>query len=188
MEDLIEGFVLALDPIALLITIAGVAVGVIVGAIPGLSGAMLIALLLPVTFQMEPFYAVVAIIGVYVGSVSGGLITAIMLRLPDTVSNLMTMLDGYPMEGTGMSLWVMLAFGVLGLVMEWLEYPLAPFAIAFVLGPNAEAKLRTGMQMTAGDWSSLYTQPIPLVLFRLAIVIVGASMFKSRKEGNLRNG
>ena len=51
MEDLIEGFVLALDPIALLITIAGVAVGVIVGAIPGLSGAMLIALLLPVTFQ-----------------------------------------------------------------------------------------------------------------------------------------
>ena len=488
MYDLLQGFALALEPISLLLTLAGVFVGIVVGAIPGLTGAMLIALLLPITFYMQPFHAVVAIVGVYVGSVSGGLITAIMLRMPGTVSNLMTMLDGYPMaqqgrarraialsvaasvvgglaswlvlamlaepisrwatrftpfdyfalvilalafvvtlseqafvkgllaatlgfllalpgidpssaqarmtfgfvemnagigimpffvgmfafgavlsdvlngthlkkptetkdgddsqsltlkdfkthggnlvrssivgtgvgilpgigsniasvvsytlarnfsktperfgkgaeegvvasetannaavggaliptlalgvpgslvdvllltaltihaiqpgpllfvnsgdlaygliaayliatvamavivlatarwlaaiakvplnlllpiiiaasvvgafalEGTPMSLWVMLAFGLLGLLMEWLEYPPAPFAIAFVLGPIAEAKLRTGMQMTAGDWSPLYTQPIPLVLFVIAFLVSALPLSKS---------
>ncbi len=68
-----------------------------------------------------------------------------------------SVVGAFALEGTAMSLWVMLAFGLLGLLMEWLEYPLAPFAIAFVLGPIAEAKLRTGMQMTAGDWSPLYS-------------------------------
>ncbi|MCY6382869.1 tripartite tricarboxylate transporter permease [Hoeflea prorocentri] len=102
---------------------AGVLVGIIVGAIPGLTGAMLIALLLPVTFQMQPFHAVASIVGVYVGSVSGGLITAVMLRMPGTVSNLMTMLDGYPMAQQGKArraIALSVGASLLGGVLSWL--------------------------------------------------------------------
>ncbi|MGI6850932.1 tripartite tricarboxylate transporter permease [Mesorhizobium sp. 1B3] len=99
--DLLHGFQQALAPWPLFLSILGTAVGIVMGAIPGLTGAMLIALLLPVTFYMEPFHSVVLIVGIYVGSVSGGLITAIMLRIPGTVSNLMTVLDGYPMAQQG---------------------------------------------------------------------------------------
>ena len=82
-----------------------------------------------------------------------------------------SVVGAFAMEGTAMSLWVMFAFGILGFVMERLEYPLAPFAIAFVLGPIAESKLRTGLQMTAGDWSPLYSEPIPIVILTFSLAI-----------------
>lgn len=139
MSDLLMGFGLALEPVPFLLTMAGVFVGIVVGAIPGLTGAMLIALLLPVTFFMQPFHAVVSIVGVYVGSVSGGLITAIMLRMPGTVSNLMTMLDGYPMAQQGkarraiaLSVAASLVGGVASwLVLAFLAEPISRWATRF---------------------------------------------------------
>ncbi|WP_226779970.1 tripartite tricarboxylate transporter permease [Oceaniglobus trochenteri] len=79
----------------------GTALGIVVGAIPGLSGAMLIALTLPLTFYMDPFDAVVLLISMYVGAISGGLITATLMRMPGTPAAVMTTLDGYPMARSG---------------------------------------------------------------------------------------
>ena len=79
----------------------GTSLGIVVGAIPGLSGAMLIALTLPLTFYMEPFDAVVLLIAMYVGAISGGLITATLMRMPGTPASVMTTLDGYPMARSG---------------------------------------------------------------------------------------
>jgi putative tricarboxylic transport membrane protein len=79
----------------------GTTLGIIVGAIPGLTGAMLIALTLPLTFTMEPEPAMVLLVSMYVGSVSGGLITATLLRMPGTPASMMTTLDGYPMAQSG---------------------------------------------------------------------------------------
>jgi putative tricarboxylic transport membrane protein len=79
----------------------GTFLGIVVGAIPGLSGAMLIALTLPLTFYMEPFDAVVLLISMYVGAISGGLITATLMRMPGTPASVMTTLDGYPMARSG---------------------------------------------------------------------------------------
>ncbi|MFN4170166.1 MAG: tripartite tricarboxylate transporter permease [Pseudorhodobacter sp.] len=79
----------------------GVFLGIVVGAIPGLSGAMLIALTLPLTFYMQPFDAVVLLISMYVGAISGGLITATLMRMPGTPASVMTTLDGYPMAQAG---------------------------------------------------------------------------------------
>ncbi|MDW4497214.1 tripartite tricarboxylate transporter permease [Sulfitobacter sp. D35] len=79
----------------------GTGLGIVVGAIPGLTGAMLIALTLPLTFYMPPFEAVVLLIAMYVGSISGGLITATLMRMPGTPSNVMTTLDGYPLARAG---------------------------------------------------------------------------------------
>ncbi len=79
----------------------GTSLGVMVGAIPGLTGAMLIALTLPLTFSMSGESALVLLISMYVGSVSGGMITATLLRMPGTPASIMTTLDGYPMAKQG---------------------------------------------------------------------------------------
>lgn len=79
----------------------GTALGIVVGAIPGLTGAMLIALTLPLTFGMEGGEALVLLISMYVGSISGGLVTATLLRMPGTPASMMTTLDGYPMAQQG---------------------------------------------------------------------------------------
>ena len=81
----------------------GTSLGVMVGAIPGLTGAMLIALTLPLTFSMDGNSALVLLVSMYVGSVSGGLITATLLRMPGTPASIMTTLDGYPMAKSGRS-------------------------------------------------------------------------------------
>ena len=79
----------------------GTSLGIIVGAIPGMTGAMLIALTLPLTFYMEPFNAIILLIAMYVGAISGGLITATLLRMPGTPAAIMTTFDGYPMARSG---------------------------------------------------------------------------------------
>ncbi len=79
----------------------GTFLGIVVGGIPGLTGAMLIALTLPLTFYMEPFNAVVLLVAMYVGAISGGLITATLLRMPGTPAAVMTTFDGYPMARGG---------------------------------------------------------------------------------------
>jgi putative tricarboxylic transport membrane protein len=79
----------------------GTSLGIIVGAIPGMTGAMLIALTLPITFYMDPFNAIILLISMYVGAISGGLITATLLRMPGTPAAVMTTFDGYPMARGG---------------------------------------------------------------------------------------
>lgn len=86
---------------ALLMLVLGTGLGIFVGAIPGLTGAMLIALTLPLTFYMLPFNAVVLLVSMYVGAISGGLITATLMRMPGTPAAIMTTFDGYPMARAG---------------------------------------------------------------------------------------
>ena len=79
----------------------GVFLGIVVGAIPGLTGSMLIALTLPITFYMTPIHATTLLIAMYVGSITGALITATILRMPGSPAAVMTTLDGYPMAKAG---------------------------------------------------------------------------------------
>ena len=79
----------------------GTSLGIIVGAVPGLTGAMRIALTLPLTFSMAGANALILLVSMYVGAVSGGLITATLLRMPGTPASIMTTLDGYPMARDG---------------------------------------------------------------------------------------
>jgi len=79
----------------------GVVAGVLVGAVPGLTGAMAISLVVPLTFGMEPQTALALLVAMYVGSVSGGLITATLLRIPGTPASIITTLDGFPMAKGG---------------------------------------------------------------------------------------
>jgi putative tricarboxylic transport membrane protein len=101
LSDLISTFQFLATPNSLVLMALGTSLGVMVGAIPGLTGAMLIALTLPLTFSMSGESALVLLISMYVGSVSGGMITATLLRMPGTPASIMTTLDGYPMAKQG---------------------------------------------------------------------------------------
>ena len=80
---------------------AAVLLGLVVGAIPGLTGTMALALLINITYGMSSSTAVAFMLGTYVGAVSGGLFSAIMLNIPGTPNAAATALDGYPLAKQG---------------------------------------------------------------------------------------
>lgn len=101
MENIIYGFINALKLINILTAAASVSVGIIVGSLPGLSAAMGVALLIPITFGMPAETALIALAGVYVGAMYGGSISAILLHTPGTSSAAATAMDGYPLTLKG---------------------------------------------------------------------------------------
>ena len=68
--------------------------------------------------------------------------------------------------------WVMIGFGILGLVMERHRLPLAPFVIGFVLGPIAEEKLSAGLMASNGSFLPIVTRPISALFFGIAILML----------------
>ncbi|KAJ0335947.1 hypothetical protein COL154_014381, partial [Colletotrichum chrysophilum] len=88
---------IVLSPGHILFLIIGAFSGVVVGAIPGLSGAMLIALTLPLTFSMATTDAVTLLVAQYVGAIGGGLLSGITLKIPGTPAAMLTALEGYPL-------------------------------------------------------------------------------------------
>ncbi len=92
---------LASHPEALLLSIFGVAMGILVGALPGLTATMGVAILLPFTFGMDPVSGLLMISGVYFGGVYAGSITAILLKIPGTPAAAATAIDGYALTLKG---------------------------------------------------------------------------------------
>jgi putative tricarboxylic transport membrane protein len=81
--------------------LVGTTLSIFVGAIPGLTGGMLIALAMPLSLFMDSTHAIIMMVAMTVGSVSGGLISATLLRMPGTPSSVMTTFDGFPMAQRG---------------------------------------------------------------------------------------
>jgi putative tricarboxylic transport membrane protein len=86
---------------ALLATATGTVVGLIFGSIPGLTFSMALALLVPFTFGMEPTPAIAMLLGTYVGGMTGGSVSSILLGIPGTPSSAATVFDGHPMAQRG---------------------------------------------------------------------------------------
>ena len=80
---------------------AGVFIGLVVGAIPGLTATLATALLLPFTFSLPAVDALLALTGIYIGGIYGGSVTAITVRIPGAPANTMTLLDGHAMARAG---------------------------------------------------------------------------------------
>lgn len=89
------------EPQALYLLVAGVGLGLLVGAVPGLTATLAIALLLPFTFSLPPVEALWMLTGIYVGGIYGGSITAIAVRIPGAPANTMTVADGNSMARAG---------------------------------------------------------------------------------------
>jgi len=99
--EFIQFFGEVLTPINLLILIAGTIGGLILGATPGLSPTMAVALLIPFTFQMEPASSLILLGAVYTSTVAGGAVSGILVNIPGAPANIATVMDGHPLAQQG---------------------------------------------------------------------------------------
>jgi putative tricarboxylic transport membrane protein len=100
-DNLLLGLSVAVSPINLAYLLVGVMVGMIVGIIPGFGPSAALAILLPVTFGMEPTGAVIMLAAIYYGAQYGGTITSILLNTPGESSSVASTFDGYPLAQQG---------------------------------------------------------------------------------------
>ena len=111
----------------------GMLLGLIIGVIPGMTAALGIAVLLPITFVMDPLTALILLTSVYTGSLTGGGILAILINTPGTPGAVATTFDGYPMTQKGMqneALGLQITASVIGGFLSYL------FLLFFTLSLN----------------------------------------------------
>ncbi len=96
-----NGFINALFPVNLLAMIVGVTIGIVIGCLPGLSAAMGVALLLPMTFSMDASTGMIMLGAIYCGAIFGGSISAILIHTPGTPASAATAIEGYQMTLKG---------------------------------------------------------------------------------------
>ncbi|MGI6037097.1 MAG: tripartite tricarboxylate transporter permease [Limnochordia bacterium] len=101
LQFLLEGLQVALTVPNLLSALAGAIMGLIVGAVPGIGSLAGVALLLPLTFRMNPTTAIIALAALYYANMYGGAFSAILLNIPGDSPAVMTALDGYPLARSG---------------------------------------------------------------------------------------
>ncbi len=101
LENLAYGFSFVFQPFPFLMLVFGVVIGVIVGALPGITGSLGIILLLPLVSQLDSRVAMVMLCGLFCASMFGGSISAILIRTPGGASAAATMMDGYPLAQKG---------------------------------------------------------------------------------------
>lgn len=99
--ELLSYFIDALTPFNMVLAIVGVVLGTVIGALPGLSATMAVAILTPFTFTMAPASGLIALGAIYTGAIYGGSFAAILVNTPGTPSSIATTFDGYPMAKRG---------------------------------------------------------------------------------------
>jgi putative tricarboxylic transport membrane protein len=101
MDVILAGMMSAFAPLNLAFIVLGVALGIGVGAIPGMSAPMAIAIAVPLTYAMSPVTAIAFLLGVHKGGEYGGAISSILINTPGEVSSALTALDGHPLAKQG---------------------------------------------------------------------------------------
>lgn len=101
MEHFLNAFALALTPMSIAAIGLGSLVGLIFGSIPGLTFTVALALALPISFSLDAIPAIGLLLGTYIGGMTGGSVSAILLGIPGTPSAAATVLDGHPMTKNG---------------------------------------------------------------------------------------
>ncbi|EHA16393.1 tripartite tricarboxylate transporter permease [Halomonas sp. HAL1] len=101
LDSFLNGLAVVFQPMNFLLLTSAVFIGFIGGALPGISGVVLVVILLPVTYGLDPTAAFMLLTAIYGSSVFSGLITAILYRAPGTPEAVMTAFDGYPMTQQG---------------------------------------------------------------------------------------
>src|SRR5215210_7558610 len=101
LQSLGHGFASAITLAHLAWALAGVTLGTAVGVLPGIGPALTVALLLPVTFNLEPTAALIMFAGIYYGAMYGGSTTSILLNTPGESATMVTALEGHQMAKSG---------------------------------------------------------------------------------------
>ncbi|MBN6039582.1 tripartite tricarboxylate transporter permease [Amycolatopsis sp. 195334CR] len=101
LTPVLDGFAVVAEPANLLYCLLGVVIGMLIGVLPGLGPAATIAILLPLTFGIEPVTAIIMLAGIFYGAQYGGTITSVLLKLPGEASSVVTVFDGHAMAKQG---------------------------------------------------------------------------------------
>ena len=175
ISHLLDGFVIALQPMNLFLVIIGCAVGLFIGAMPGLGSVNGVAILLPVTFIVPPTSAIIFLCAIYYGAMYGGAISSIMLGIPGASTAVATTFDGRPMALQGRADVALVAAAVASftggtisvILFTAFAPPLAHVALAF--GSAEEFAL---MLLAFGTFVGLGGDDIPKTLFSIMIGMV----------------
>jgi len=177
------GYLLAaLSPLNIALALVGVSAGTIIGAIPGLTATMAVAVLVPMTFAMAPESALILLGAIYTGAIYGGAYAAILLNTPGTPSSIGTTFDGYPMAKKGdgdlavsVASLASLAGGLIGAIaLLLLAPPLAKAALAF--GPVEYFWLAVfGLSLIAALSTGEFLKGLIGAAFGILIAMIGVS-------------
>ena len=181
---LMQGFAVALTPINLALCFLGCFLGTVVGVLPGLGPPATIAMLLPLTFKMDPTGAMIMLAGIYYGAKYGGSTTAILLNVPGETSSVVTCLDGYQMArkgragaALGMSAIASFIAGTVGTVaLMMVAPPLARLTLAFS-APEYFALMVLGLAMVALLAGESLTKALLSMMVGLWIASMGTDLF-----------
>ena len=182
MAEFFQYFPNALTVTNLLVLVLGVIGGLLLGATPGLSPTMAVALLVPFTFHMEPATGLILLGAVYTATVAGGAISAILINIPGAPANIATLLDGHSMAQQGHSQKALyfcfissLVGGLFGMVMMILfTPPLAEVALKFG-PPEMFWTALFGITVMAGLSSGSILKGLIGGMFGLLISTIGMS-------------
>ena len=174
-ELLINGFVIAFEPLNLALIILGCAVGLFIGAMPGLGSVNGVAILLPMTFLVPPTSAIIFLGAIYYGAMYGGAISSIMLGIPGASTAVATTFDGRPMALQGHADKALVAAatasfvgGSVGVILFTLfAPPLAEVALTF-----GSPEIFSLMLMAFATFVGLGGDDIPKTLFSICIGLV----------------
>lgn len=180
MELIFAGLLDAVTPESLMFLLIGVAVGVLVGAVPGINGPMAIALFIPITYYMTALTAIGFLVGLNKGAFFGGAVSAVLLRTPGTPEAAATAWDGYPLtqQGKGekalrMALYSSVAGDFLStIVLIAVAAPLA--ALALFMGPaEIFALISLALTVVAGIGSTSIGRGLIAAAFGILLGLVG---------------
>lgn len=180
IEGLLQGFGNLVDPMNIFALLVAIFIGFLGGAMPGISGTMLVIVLLPVTYGMAAEPAFLMLTGIYAAAVFSGLITAILFRTPGTPEAIVTVFDGYAMtkkgqagQALGVGILCSAIGGIVGTIaLIFLTPPLAKFALQFS-SPEFFALAVLGLTVVASLSGGDLIRGIIGVLLGLFIATIG---------------
>ncbi len=172
---LADGFLISFEPLNLGLVIFGAAVGLFIGAMPGLGSVNGVAILLPMTFLVPPTSAIIFLGAIYYGAMYGGAISSIMLGIPGASTAVATTFDGRPLAMQGKADKALIAAATASFVGGTISVilftafapPLAEVALAF--GPPEEFAL---MMLAFATFIGLGSDDIPKTFFSIFIGLV----------------
>jgi len=186
LAGLLHGFQVALTPAALMMCVVGVVLGTVIGVLPGLGPSATIAMLLPLTFKLEPTGAMIMLAGIYYGAKYGGSTTSILLNVPGESSSVVTCIDGYQMARKGragpalgmaaIASFIAGTFGVVALML--VAPPLARLSLAFS-APEYFALMVLGLAMVVLLAGESLTKALLAMFVGLWIATMGTDLFSA---------
>lgn len=168
LESLLNGFTIALTPANLFYCFIGVLMGTVVGVLPGLGPSATIALLLPVTYHLNPVSSIIMLAGICYGSMYGGSTTSILVNIPGEASSMITCLDGYRMALKGRA-GVALAVSAVG---SFIAGTFAVMGLALIGPPLANLALKFGPP----EYFSLMVMALTIVTYLARVSMLKALM------------